>query len=736
MPLFSQQNKQPEDERKGPKETVKFVDRLQEEANQRRKTETSTGLTQEDLWERDGRLYVGDHWGRSGHRHTEEGFQAHHHDQRLREGNYTINRTQQAVIAQRAMAFSRPVQFRFTPTGSGGEEAVFLRPEFGRDVLELENQAENQGQPITRDDLGLGDLSDEQLVGRESVRPRQAQALIENGVLDEDDDIIRVNGRVVSQALQKLWDTLYRDSRGPQAAAMNELYCAIFGVQPLLFEWDAEEERFSFTNPHVLNVWIDPTAEDIEDAEYVILDSILSAEKAKSIWPDKAEKINKAAHKKELRSTRLRLSSVHSLSYERDMLTVRTAWVRNRPVSMTLPEALRKDAVRTVQLDDDGNRTTEIGPDERARIAIEDSEVRVTLTSGDVVSAVLERTDTGGKTLPHHENWPKIVGIEQIQTLPQIEELVEEKRNPYRDIPLGWNKNIPVPYSPYGQGDPERIEDLQQAINRLFTILHRHAKFYQAPMEFWPDDLFQDLKKKGVSPYSKPGRIIPVRRDIYQLMIQLGGQNGFGVINQVPQPPSFYVQLLEILLAEIDRLANFTDVLQGAAPGSDTSGRAIEALQAAARGPIAVKTAFTEWMLERIASLGLDAISRWLSEAKMAEIIDDFPLPVLREIRRRIKPDKFNIEVSIASGRGVNEAADAERALELYMQGDPARLISRARAQAMNDVVDREAETRQISEENRTAFGTRPKGQGGQAASQASRQSGQRTAPSQGQGAQ
>lgn len=162
----------------------------------------------------------------------------------------------------------------------------------------------------------------------------------------------------VSRAVQEVWDALYSRAQGNYHTATNELYKAIFGHQPMLFQWVPEENRFKLSNPHILNVWIDPTAETVDDADYVILDTFISADKAKSLWPHLEDTIDQAKEKNilDIRKDKFRTGSPFRIEFKRDMLIVRTVWMRHQKVPMTLEEALESGAVRVEA--EDGEKLT------------------------------------------------------------------------------------------------------------------------------------------------------------------------------------------------------------------------------------------------------------------------------------------------------------------------------------------------------------------------------------------
>jgi len=104
--------------------------------------------------------------------------------------------------------------------------------------------------------------------------------------------------------------------------------------------------------------------------------------------------------------------------------------------------------------------------------------------------------------------------------------------------------------------------------------------------------------------HGHPGRIIVVRDELWQ--------RHNGNINMIQPPPPLsgeMVQFLQILLSEHDRLSGNQDALQGAGK-SMWSGKTVETLAAAARGPIGFKGNYLEFMVQRMVDLMIDKMMR------------------------------------------------------------------------------------------------------------------------------
>ena len=64
--------------------------------------------------------------------------------------------------------------------------------------------------------------------------------------------------------------------------------------------------------------------------------------------------------------------------------------------------------------------------------------------------------------------------------------IVDRGPNPFDEIPVAWNVNLPRPDTPYGIGDPENVHDLQDALNRVASHLHNHLRYFASPQEYVP----------------------------------------------------------------------------------------------------------------------------------------------------------------------------------------------------------------------------------------------------------
>jgi hypothetical protein len=238
-------------------------------------------------------------------------------------------------------------------------------------------------------------------------------------------------------------------------------------------------------------------------------------------------------------------------------------------------------------------------------------------------------------------------------------------------------------------GEPERLEDIQQAIIQAASILHQHSRYYQFPMLLWPESLVNRMEAAGVAPYAKPGRMLPIDDGMW---MQLAAGNGRGLTFEPPPIPGEFVDYLTILLNEHDRLSGHVSVLQGSPDKPDMSGVAIAQLQEAARGPLGFKSRHTQWTLQHVGRVMLDAIVKLLPPREWARIVNQVPPPVLERFRQRILESEFDVEVEVVSGKGLMREAEAMQARELFKE----QLLSQTTAMERNSVENVEEEKRRM----------------------------------------
>lgn len=658
-----------------------------------------------DLWTLCGRRYIGDHLERAA---ETEGFR-----------NVTINRDQNAILS------SVSAQTQASPR-------VKLEPEETQDIKFYcirHEPAAMLGVLVEHGVLDLGDLTREELSGDDYLTETQYYILLKmedptrpGSKLLSAADFWVINDKLRSQVVQHFFDQVWRDAWGESKLVENEFYSNVFGHAPIVFSWDDGEQTFRIDNPPPTGVKIDPNHSNIDDAEYIIYDRVISLSKAKAMANDKAveEQLNKAAASGQIAehlsgwrrygagatygpkeggqdgyydaagSYHNVVSGIYdNINYHRKMVLLRTAWLHEL-MPMPPEDAEREgliiempysaaDAVddgvvelRTsdeVQTDQDGFPVS-VAPVQRMYLAGTGEETSEAHPNWPQPRHVY--VDDDGEPTHHtakqgDERWPQRWGWRQVVTLPQIEHVIEDVRCPYSRPPVGWNRNIPIPMSIYGLGEPTRTEDITWFINRLASIIVSHIEFNRFPEQVVPRPLYEYWRKNKMAPHALPNKLTVLEVDEYREFISAGGSYAV----KPPQLDPMIVELMDRWLGEHDRMSGRVDVLQGVPPDSGTSGRAIYALQQQALGPVGFKARYTEKMLERVAMTMTECMFNfgWLKLRTMRNRTTRWPVGVLRAVRNGAKEMRFTIEPVVVAGRGVTREREHEKAYAQWKDG-------------------------------------------------------------------
>lgn len=277
---------------------------------------------------------------------------------------------------------------------------------------------------------------------------------------------------------------------------------------------------------------------------------------------------------------------------------------------------------------------------------------------------------TGEPTHPGQPNWPVKTYVREVRMLKDISRVISDRPTPFEDIPIAWNKSIPIPFSPFGMGEGFRIEDLQQLVNRLATVIFNIVRYGGYPQEYVPQTLLDMWQQKGIEPNSTPGQVMGIPDNMWTQFFA-NGRSKLGFAVDAPQVSEYMIRLLDMSLKLIDDLGGNVDVLQGQSPSSDTSGKALAILTNNAHGPLALKSRFSELALQRIATLASKAILEFMPDEEWGEYIKSYPPHVLEMIRNEIRCTNWVVDVALVSGRGANREINRSKAIEEFQ----ARLI-------------------------------------------------------------
>lgn len=618
---------------------------LAREANQALTRPINTnGLSLPELWDQSGRRYIGDQWDYDpmpGHKHE------------------VVNKVMGVAITHTAAEIEHSPHVRFTPQETMDEpRAVFIKPKgirklnrammLGR-VQQIGEQAPTADQPISMDQY-------EMLIGSDGLPP----------VLSPDDFWL-VNDKLLSKFAQDIHDLQWRRACGDAVWSENTILKNILGSCPILCEWNADRNNVVLSNPHIKNVWIDPTARRIEDARYVGFDQVLDAEQAKEIWPQFEALIDQAAQTGTLNDSReIKIGSVYTrTSFERKMLIQRTVWERGHRRPMTEQEAL--DAERVVRVQprpftvDEAMQAGQVQPSPMGGLVDAQGMPADPSMPSWPVQPGYYALPNGEPVTPDAPAWPTTEAVLETVVLVDIQRVLSSRICPYWDIPLAMPVNIPIPYSVYGLGEPARLEDVQQMANRVLSAISTLIRAGAYPQEYMPKELIEELEAAGIQPHASPNNIIPIDGAQWERWFGQRGRLGFAV--DAPQVNETFIRLVDMFLKLVDELGGNAGVLQGRAPAG-TSGEAIASLTANARGPLALKSEHSEQALERVARLILDMALKYMPDAIISRHFASYPPALLSYLKQAVSSMEFDVDVEIASGKGANKQINEQQALE------------------------------------------------------------------------
>jgi hypothetical protein len=577
---------------------------------------------------------------------------------------HVINLTRRAMLANVAVQMEQPPRPVFTAERSGRPAVFFIKEDAGRRLADVIEGGFNAVEGFTTD----------QLAGAEPIDEDQRAALMEIVApgpqvpadptiptlapvpLLTDDDFIRVDdaerAKMIQTAFEAKWDEIDADF----IVLENVTDCAAVGWQPLSVQWNARRKGFDLVNLHQFNVWIDPLSTGVHNARYMIVEQVLSEDEALAKMPAHREAIRRAAaagavsnfYNRGNGGNQFNLGGPYrNTMFQRRMVVVRVAWLRDAQFEPLTPEQAVEQGFVEVVMPDPAIETPDLGAEAQP-------------IAGDEAGAGPEpqyrMVETGEPITPDDERWPRRVGIRQITSVNQ--DLLSDMECPFIDIPVGWNRQIPRPKSPYGIGTPEHLRPYQEFLNTAFSIIANHLEYYQSPQESISESMAEALDDPET--HAHPGRRYTVPDDLF---IKMGGK--VSIFAEPPALPESIVEAIRLVVELMDRDANQAEVLQGISPSGNASGELVKSLQAAAKGVIGLQSKYPEAMLTYIARIAAQAMIDFMPESEWVKATG-LPVQVIRAMRAGFVDMTWDVVVEIASGRGADRRQRHDRALALY----------------------------------------------------------------------
>lgn len=558
----------------------------------------------------------------------------------------TLNRVQNCVISMVAGQAADPPKITFAPQETG-EPPIYY---FNADAKDAERVRMALGQTFTVTDPISPELVDQI---NNLIEMSYLEAKISPGMKPISNDVvIEVTDQSTAQTVQTVFDAQWEESGLQLDYTENNINKNVFGFQPSLYEFDDETKRHLLRNTLPKQVFVDPLQTDSTKWHYAVYDEAVSEEEAIARWPQLREKLEGQGDEGSIvrpgGASYDQSAAYNENSFSRHMISVRTAWVRYQPYPIDPDKALEMEKVKSEAIATDEMETV---TDETGAVISQTPKTRMAFFSG-----------TGEEIDENHPEWPTRMGIRQITIVKG--NVVQDKECETADIPLPTNRNIPIPNSPYGQGEPKRLETLQTAINRLLTSYvtwHRYACF---PPEFMPKSVAESLGDSLKNARTKPGQRVLIPDDIFQ---RFKGIDGIIQYAQTANMPPEFWQMLNLLIGLIDKEGNQADVAEGNA-AAGWSGEAINSLQNAHNTIVQGKSIFTEHYLKQIAKLMVHSITTRMSVDDWKKYVSK-PIYALTALYQRNKTLEKDISVQIRSGSGASRQAQTNNLIAAKQAG-------------------------------------------------------------------
>lgn len=242
-----------------------------------------------------------------------------------------------------------------------------------------------------------------------------------------------------------------------------------------------------------------------------------------------------------------------------------------------------------------------------------------------------------------HVRWPCRRGLREIRII--ASEMVQDRESERLDIPLGHNVNIPICFTPFGQGEPERLEPLQRAYNATLTDIVEHGD----SVAFAPKLTLQSIAKANPElmrdGFVNPRKITPVDD---KTAVAIGGLKNAMVSVEPPALPADTWKREQVLSDRFDMESDQSSILRGDTPNeSQMSGTAIANLQSAAKTSITFKAGRTEDMLKYVVRIMLSDIVLRITPEELAQDVRKYPIQVWYEIHRRLAYQCLECDIAI-----------------------------------------------------------------------------------------
>jgi len=457
------------------------------------------------------------------------------------------------------------------------------------------------------------ELSQDNIDGTLAMEEDQVNSLKNFGFTE--DCFVALNDDLTSEAItQELQSEWIMDS-AEQWLVANNSDKLVIGQADGIVQWNSSENRVHFETLYPYDVFVDPVADSFCRASWIAIREIMKKSEAKERWPLMKDEI----HSQQMSDDPIDApkGNRYKKNYMDDDLVVHwTLWERNAEVDMTEEEASK-----------DG------------KIIVDELTGRQTIDGEEVTE----------------KNWPKKLGVRQLELLGDI--VMFNGESPFGGIPVDRNYNVRAVASAHGIGDPARLADLQDLINRILSQFAENIAQFRSPMLAMPETVFSALEEELKRAFTIAGMKLPVPDSMWE------ATNGQVLqIIAPPQIPQSAVQLFEQLTSQFFRLAGLPGALRGDTQ-SGTSGRAMEISTSNASEPIAQVARHTEMFLRKLLHTAVYLIIEYMPTEVFCERNKRFEPHVFEAMRAKVRRIGYDVDVQVS---GTNrQDAEAQRMITL-----------------------------------------------------------------------
>lgn len=605
--------------------------------------------------------------------------------------------------------------------GAANDQVQQLASIYGPDHPEVAQAAAQVGQSVPLPP----ELADQVKMLIDQGKAMTAQARMAGlpaplGIVPEN-ALVEITDQATAQFTQAIYDGIWEQCGGIEATSENILNKKVMGWQATLVESDRSkiadgDSPITLTNWEGSLIFFDPLTSSYRKPRYVIMKEPISLEEGIAKYPDIADVIAEKSESGTLQARQRGTSGggrLFNLEFARDMCVVRTLFIRDCPYPMTPDEALEKGRLQIGQVPDEqtigqstngatgagisGERqesgqapSPSLQPNtdsitvgavqDSAGAAAGDTENVSTDVSGQVpqqpsrppTRSAFIHPDTGVEVTPtlpdgtQHPDWPIIYAIREIRDIQGVE--VFDRRSKLKTFPVVNNINIPIPFSPYGFGEPDRLDGLQMAINRVLSDLVTIHRYNAYPPEVAHESVHAAMSPQLRKLRMQPNTLISVPREV-SADVQ-GDLSKLTQFIELPPISEASWKLLEFLVDAIDKEGENTDVQQGSAPAG-SSGAWVANLQAAASQVAQVTSQATEAWLKGVVRLIVDFICYEMTEQDAMKYCTKYPPAIVTAFKRRQVALYHNITVEIQSGSAAAKQAQTGAMIQAKIQGIP-----------------------------------------------------------------